>query len=182
MVVLRMDELVLTSNDLLPKRRIFVKLKLLESNNLLSMFLTMLRRISLSFWNRGHWRKKCTHDSKSVPHLQIGFKESWKLCLNLCSGKWLRPVRSLVISFIPLELRQLKKLFKVGLMDCKIFFKKIWKLFLFQRLGSSLFLSIALEGKNVFFKKLCFILNKGTLPTFLVLKAKFCCGTILEDH
>ena len=129
MVALRMDELVLTPNNALPKRRICVKHKPILSSNLLSIFLTMLWRTSLSFWNRGQWTKKCRHDSTSVPHQQIGFKESWKLYLNLCPRKWLRPVRSLVTSLNPLRLWQLNKLFKVGLMNCKIFFFEKFSIF-----------------------------------------------------
>ena len=87
----------------------------------------MLKRISLSFWNMWQWRKKCRQDSTSVPHLQIRFKESWKLCLYLCSRKWLRPVHSLVTSLIHLGLWQLKKL---GLMNCKFFFRNVKNIFI----------------------------------------------------
>ena len=117
-----------------------------------------------------------------MPHLQIGFKEYWKLCLILCSHKWLRPVRSFVTSLIPLWLWQLKKLFKVSLMNWKTFFWKMWKLFSSQRLGYNFFHSITFEGKNKFLKKLCFILNKGTLSIFLVLKTEFRCGIYWKDN
>ena len=57
------------------------------------------------------------------------------------------------------------------------FVKKYEKLFLFQRLGSSLFHSITNEGKNKFLKRLSATLNKRTLATFQVLKGKFLGGT-----
>ena len=38
------------------------------------------------------------------------------------------------------------------------------------------------EGKNKFLKKLCFILNKGTLSIFLVLKTEFRCGIYWKDN
>ena len=53
-----------------------------------------------------------------------------------------------VTSLISLGLWQLKKLFKVDLLNWENV-----KLFSFQRLGSSLFHSITIEGKNDFLKK-----------------------------
>ena len=47
----------------------------------------------------------------------------------------------------------------------------MWKLLSIQRLESNLFHSIPAKGKMIFLK-LCFILNKGTLSTFLVIKEK----------
>ena len=47
------------------------------------------------------------------------------LYLNLCLRKQLKPVYNLVASLISLGLWQLKELFKVGLMNCKIFALKI---------------------------------------------------------
>ena len=41
----------------------------------------------------------------------------WKLCLNLCSRKWLRPRCSLVRYLIPLQLLQLNTLFWDGLIN-----------------------------------------------------------------
>ena len=119
----------------LPNRNIYVKCKSLWSNNLLSIFLAMVKRVRLSFQNWGQWKKKCIHDPTSIPkfsQLQIEIKESWKLCLTLlkegpfhietspliysanqwtpfymssCLWKWLRSVCSFVISLISLELR-----------------------------------------------------------------------------
>ena len=60
----------------------------------------------------------------SLPQQQIGFKQSRKLCLNLWSLRWLKPNLSLIISFIPIRLWQLKVLLGVGLMNCAMFFLK----------------------------------------------------------
>ena len=63
-------------------------------------------------------------------------------------------------------------------MNYKIFFFNGKTIFI-QKIGI-LFHSITVKGKNELQKKFCFILNKGNLSTFLLLKATFCCGTILE--
>ena len=60
----------------------------------------------------------------SWPQQQIGFKQSRKLCLNLWSLRWLKPNLSLVISFIPIGLWQLKVLLGVRSMNCKMLFLK----------------------------------------------------------
>ena len=66
-------------------------------------------RESISVIYMGQRRRKFAVDSISKPQLQNWFKESWKICLNLCSRKWLKLSRSLVINLIPLELWQFKK-------------------------------------------------------------------------
>ena len=43
---------------------------------------------------------------------------SSKLCLNLCSRKWLRPSRDLISYLMPLGLRQLNRLLGDGLTNC----------------------------------------------------------------
>ena len=89
----------------------------------------------------------------SLPQQQIGFKQSRKLCLNLCSRRWIKPKPSLVISFIPIGLWQLKVLLGVGHINCKMLF---WKRTNFSELlilFSRLFHSITVDGKNEFFKK-----------------------------
>ena len=84
---------------------------------------------------------KCStvEDLISKPQLQYGFKQSWKLCLNLCSRKWLIPTRNSVISLMPLWLSQLKTLFGEGLINFSIIFLKTKKLFEFRRRGLKLF-------------------------------------------
>ena len=60
----------------------------------------------------------------SLPQQQIGFKQSRKLCLNVWSLTWLKPNLSLVITFIPIELWQLKVLLGFGQMNWKMLFLK----------------------------------------------------------
>ena len=108
-VALRTFVLASVSNELLPKR-VLIKTGSQRSRRLLSMFTRVLRRVRLSIIYVGQWRRKCAVDSISKPQLQNGFKESWKLCLNLSSRKWLKPSRSLVMNLIPLGLWQLKRL------------------------------------------------------------------------
>ena len=138
-VALRTFLLASVSNELLPKRRVLIKTGSQRSRRLLSMFTRVLRRVRLSIIYVGQWRRKCAVDSISKPQLQNGFKESWKLCLNLCSRKWLKPSRSLVINLIPLGLWQLKRLLADGLINFSTLFLEILKLLEFLMLSSSLF-------------------------------------------
>ena len=141
------------SNELLPKRRVFIKTGSERSRRLLSIFSMVLRRVHLSVIYVGQWRRKCLADSISKPQLQNVFKESWKLCLNLCSRKWLKPSCSLVINLIPLGLWQLKRLLADGLINFRILVRKIMRLLGFLILWSSLFHSIIVDGKKQFLKK-----------------------------
>ena len=156
------------SNKLLPKRRVLIKTGLQSSRRLLSMFSMVLKRICLSVIYMGQWRRKSVVDSISKPQLQNGFKESWELCLKLCSRKWLKSSRSLVINLIPLGLWQLKRLLADSLINFRILFLKILKLLEFLMLQSSLFHSIIVHGKKEFFKKVCLVLKKGILCIYLV--------------
>ena len=153
MVALRTFVLASVSNELLPKRRVLIKTGSQRSRRLLSVLTRVLRRVRLSIIYVGQWRRKCAVDSISKPQLQNGFKESWKLCLNLCSRKWLKPSRSLVINLIPLGLWQLKRLLADGLINFRILFLKILKLLEFLMLWSSSFHSILVDEKKEFFKK-----------------------------
>ena len=91
--------------------------------------------------------------STSRPQLHNGFKVSWKLCLNLCSRKWLRPTRSLVSNLIPSRLSILKMLLGLGRINFKMDFLNTSKLTEFRTLKSNLFHSVITDGKNVFLKK-----------------------------
>ena len=135
------------SNNVLLCNRICNKEELLNCSNLQWILFKVLRRVYRSSLNVGQWRRKCEVDSISKPQLQIGFKQSWKLCLNLCSRKWHIPTCSRVISLI------LGK----GLLNFGILFLKTTKLFEFRREGSKLFHSMIVEGKKEFLKKLCLI-------------------------
>ena len=122
----------------------------------------------LSLIKKGQWRKKWVVDSISWPQLHKGFNVSWKLCLNLCSLRWLKPSLSLVISLIPLGLRISKTEFGEGRMKLSIFSLKTEILLEFLRLGSKLFHSIITDGKKEFLKKLCFVVIKRILLSVLV--------------
>ena len=105
------------------------------------MLFKVLRRVCLLSWNIGQWRRKWEVDSILEPQLQSGFKQFWKLYLNLCSRKWLNSSRSRVINLIPLRLQQLKKLFGLGLINLRILFLKIPNFSELRRLESRLFYS-----------------------------------------
>ena len=158
-VALRTFVLALVSNELLRKGRVLIRTGSQRSWRLLSMFFMVLRRVCLSVIYMGQWRRKCAVDSTSKPQLQDRFKESWKLCLNLCSRKWLKPSRSLVINLIPLGLWQLKRLLADGLINFRILFLKILKLLEILMLWSSLFHSIIVDWKKKFLKKVCLSSN-----------------------
>ena len=113
--------------------------------------------------NLGKWSKKCYVVSISNPQLQIGLSESSKPCLKLCSQKWLNPRCSLVRYLIPLVLKQLCVLLGEGLIDFKIHFLNMLRLFELRIDKSRLFHSITSEGKNEFLKKLCIIWKRDKL-------------------
>ena len=66
--------------------------------------------------------------SISLPQLQIGLSQSWKLCLNLCSRRWLKPNLNIVNNLTPLELWQWKTVVPEGRMKFKSLFLKTFKL------------------------------------------------------
>ena len=112
-----------------------------------------------------------------------GVRESWKLCLNLCSLRWLKPSLSRDRSFIPLGLWQLNALLADGLMNDRILFRKVTILsveFLISQ--SNLFRSIIVEGKKFFLKKLCFAFIAGILLHCFVLYDILCMGIIEYRH
>ena len=107
------------------------------------------------------WRRKWLVVSISWPQLQIGFKQSWKICLNLWSAKWLKPSLILVSSFKPSKFWVEEILFGSGLINFSIRFLNIWHEEELQILISRLFHSVITAGKKHFFKKLVFTLKKG---------------------
>ena len=90
------------------------------------------------------------------PQLQKGLIESWKLCLNLCSLRWLKPSLSRDRSFIPLGLWQLHVLLADGLMNDRILFLKVAILSEFLIFQSNLFHSIIVEGKKSVLEEVVF--------------------------
>ena len=111
-----------------------------------------------------------------------GLSVSWKLCLNLCSRRWLSPSCSLVSSFAPIGLWQPKILFAVGLMNLRIFDLKTLGVSELRMLESNLFHSIMVDGKYEFLKNWCFTLIWGILSAFLVLYGQFDCGFISKKY
>ena len=99
--------------------------------------------------------------STSRPHEQKGFRVSWKLCLNLCSRKWLRPRRSLVMYFVFFQLWQLNTLFRDGLINFNKFFLETLRPAVLRGLGFKLFHSITVDGKKRIFEKVIFSLKKS---------------------
>ena len=95
----------------------------------------IFRKVDLSFEKLGQWRRKWTDLSISLPQLQIGLNESWKLCLNLCLGWWLEPNLNLVNKSVTLGLWQLKTVLPEGRIIFKSIFLKIFKLSELRILG-----------------------------------------------
>ena len=102
----------------------------------------------LHHWIMNSWEKKWVVDSVPWPQLHTGFEDFWKLCLNLCSLKWLKPRRRCVISLIPLGLWQLYTELAASLINWKIFFLNTRKLSELRRVGSNLFHSGELICRN----------------------------------
>ena len=90
------------SSNVLPYNRVCDKKDLVNSSNLQLILFKVFRRVYRSWLNVGQWRRKCEVDSISKPKLQIGFKQSLKLRLNLSPHKGLIRTRSCVTSLIPL--------------------------------------------------------------------------------
>ena len=93
-------------------RDISSTLRILESS-LRSSFMRLVLGV-MKFWQR---RKKWEVDSISRLQEHSGLIVSWKLCLNLCSLRWLKPTRSLVSSFIPYMSATLNTLFGIVLVN-----------------------------------------------------------------
>ena len=101
----------------LPNSKICVSEKSVLSNSVWSMLTKLFRSVRRSLLYKGQWRKKWIADSTSLPQLHIGFSVSWKLCLNLCSRRWLSPSRIRVIYLIPIGLWQSKNELEEGRMN-----------------------------------------------------------------
>ena len=148
----------------------------------LSMLPMISRKVDLSFEKLGQGRRKWTDVSISLPQLQIGLSETWKLCLNLWSRKWPKRNLSLVNNLTPLGLWQLKTMIPEGCIKFKSFYLKIFKLSELRIFRSSLFHSITAEEKKEFWKKLWFTLNRRILLVFLVLYVLTELGMILNSY
>ena len=83
--------------------------------------------------------------SRDDPQVQIGFNVSWKLCLNLCSRRWLRPSLILDRYLIASGSWQLKILLGFGRINFKILDLNKLRFWMSE---SSLFHSVITEGKK----------------------------------
>ena len=73
-VALRTFVLASVSNELLPERRVLIKIGSQRSRRLLSMIFMVLRRVRLSVIYVQQWRRKYVVDLISKPQLQMGLK------------------------------------------------------------------------------------------------------------
>ena len=110
-----------------PKRKIWINIESLVFVKELSIsFIYCTQEGESLISKQGAVKKKnCVFVSTSRPHEQNGLKVSWKLCLNLCSRKWLGPKCSLVRYLIPLHLWQLNTLFGDDLINRLYFWKHL---------------------------------------------------------
>ena len=107
------------------------------------------------------WRELWIVVSAFPSKLQMLFKVSWKLCLSLCSEKWLKHSLNLVINLIQLRLWQLKIDFSDALINFKILFLKAAYYSEFHMLKSKLLYSITVDHKKEFLKKNIFGIELG---------------------
>ena len=129
---------------------------------------SLLKRVCLWVLKFGQWRKKSTIDSISFPQLHKGFTEYGKLCLNLCSFKWLKPILRRDRGFSPNGLFMLKTFLEFDLIKFNKCFLKMSKEAELRISRSRLFHSFITDGKKEFLKKLCVTLKGVMLSEFLV--------------
>ena len=109
---------------------------------------TESKRVWRNWLNWWHSRKKWVIDSTSKLQEHNVFKQSWKLCLNLCLLRWLSPSVSPVRNLIPNGSWILNIEFGMGLSIFNEEFLKIKKDFVFLKVISSLFHSTIVYGKK----------------------------------
>ena len=117
----------------------FVKANDTNSRTMVNLFLT------LTTFSRLIWSKKWLDVSISFPHEHRRPRQSWKLCLRLCSQRWLKPRRNLVISLIAFGLWQLWMLFGLDRMNFKILLLEKSTLSELRMSGSRVFHSFIVE-------------------------------------
>ena len=131
---------------------------------LMSSFMRHLRR-SVKFWQ---CRKKWIVDYDSKLEGQRGFIAFWKLWLNSCFLRWLKPKRNLVRSLIPRLSETLIKLLGVGIIK---FMKEFLKTLCYTDLrisGLKICYSLIAHEKWEF-AKYSFLQDRfGNLPPLLV--------------
>ena len=87
---------------MLPYSRACAEEDLVNSRNLQSILLKVVRRVYRLSLNVGQWRRKCQVDSISKPQLQIGFKIILKIMFKFELTQMTLSTRTRVISLIPL--------------------------------------------------------------------------------
>ena len=107
-----------------PNSKICKSEKSVLSNSVWSMLTKLFRSVRRSLLYKGQWRRKWIANSVSLPQLHIGLWVSWKLCLNLCSRRWLSPSGIRATYLIPIGLWQSKNELEEG---CLNFSMLIWK-------------------------------------------------------
>ena len=107
--------------DEFPNSKVRVRKMSVLSNNLWWILLKLFWSVQRSLLYKRQWWKKWIPDSTSVPQLHIELIETWKVCLNLYSHKWLTPSRILVIYLIS------KQHSNWGYQGIFIFFRKVFK-------------------------------------------------------
>ena len=85
---------------MLQYKRFCDKEEFVKSSTLQSVLFKVFRMVYLSSLNIRQWRRTCEVASISKLQLLIGFKQFWKLCLNIMSRKWLRFRCSRAVSLV----------------------------------------------------------------------------------
>ena len=85
---------------MLPYSRACAEEDLVNSRNLQSILLKVVRRVYGLSLNVGQWRRKCQVDSISKPQLQIGFKIILKIMFKFELTQMTLSTRTRVISLI----------------------------------------------------------------------------------
>ena len=138
----------------LPNSRVCVIEKPVSCSKLWSMLTKLLRSVRCSSLFKGKWRRKNLNGRfNTLPQLHVGLTVSWKLCLNLCSCRWLRPSRIRVIYLIATGFWQSKNELEEGRMNLNMLLLKTLQLSYLLRLGSNLFQSFIAEEKKELLKK-----------------------------
>ena len=125
------------------------------------MFDMSMKKDLWAFSKLRQWRKNCSLSSTSKLQLHKGFKVSRKLCLNLCSFKWLKRRRTLVRYFTPSGSLKFNIDLLLDLIKERSLFFKTAIGFEFCVSGTSFDHSYREFGKNKYLKQLVLQLRKG---------------------
>ena len=103
------------------------------------------------------WQCRRYCDVSSISKLQDhrGFMQSWKLCRNLCSLRWLKPKPKRFKNFNPTGSNILNKLLLKGRMNDRSLLLNIDSGSEFLIVSSDLYESFRVEGKNRILETVC---------------------------